>query len=75
MISDSNIYKQKSIEQWTKHPISSHVTKHTEGSKEFFDEIADFRYKIECPWLKSTSKFNQYNNKKVLEVGVGRRWD
>lgn len=71
MISDSNIYKQKSIEQWTKHPIGAHLTKYSEGTKEFFDEIADFRYKIEFSWFKSTFKFNQYKNKKVLEIGVG----
>jgi len=68
---NNNIYKQRAIEQWTKHPISAHVAKNPEGSKEFFNEIADFRYKIECPWLRPTFKFEQYQDKKVLEVGVG----
>lgn len=71
MVNDSNLYKQKAIEQWTKHPISAHIAKHPEGTKEFFEEIAEFRYKIECPWLKPTFKFEQYKDKKVLEVGVG----
>ncbi len=71
MIKYPNSYKQRTIEQWTKHPIGAHVAKNPEGSKEFFNEIADFRYKIECPWLKPTFKFEQYKDKKVLEVGVG----
>ncbi|MGC8979343.1 class I SAM-dependent methyltransferase [Caldisericum sp.] len=71
MIKDQNLYKQRAIEQWTKHPIGAHVAKHPEGSKEFFNEIADFRYKIECPWLRPTFKFEQYKDKRVLEVGVG----
>jgi len=71
MVNDSNIYKQRAVEQWTKHPIGAHVTKHSEGSREFFEEIADFHYKIECQWLKPTFKFEQYRGKKVLEVGVG----
>ncbi|MGB9680636.1 MAG: class I SAM-dependent methyltransferase [Minisyncoccia bacterium] len=71
MIKDQNLYKQRAIEQWTKHPIGAHVAKHSEGSKEFFNEIADFRYKIECPWLRPTFKFEQYKDKRVLEVGVG----
>ena len=68
---NNNIYKQRSINQWTKNPIGAETTEYPEGTKEFFDEIADFRYKIEFSWFKSTFKFNQYKNKKVLEIGVG----
>ena len=68
---NSEKYKQRSIEQWTKNPISSYITKHKEGTIEFFEEIADFRYRVECSWFKPTFKFEQYKDKKVLEIGVG----
>mgnify|MGYP001225546940 FL=1 len=66
-----NKYKQRAINQWTKNPIGTESTKYPEGSLEFFDEIAKNRYQIYAPWMKSTFKFEQYRNKKVLEVGVG----
>jgi len=66
-----NKYKQRAINQWTKNPIGAKSTKYPEGSLEFFDEIAKNRYQIYAPWMKSTFKFEQYKNKKVLEVGVG----
>ncbi len=74
MIND-NIYKQKAINQWTKHPIGFDVTKHPEGTREFFENIRKYRYEIESPWLLKTFNFNQYQGKKVLEIGVGTGTD
>ena len=74
MIND-NIYKQKAINQWTKHPIGFDVTKHPEGTREFFENIRKYRYEIESPWLLKTLNFGQYQGKKVLEIGVGTGTD
>lgn len=68
---NNNIYKQKSINQWTKYPIGSHIAKHPEGTIEFFDEIRIDRYDVHAPWMLKTFNFQQYQGKKVLEVGVG----
>jgi len=71
MEKNNNIYKQRAINQWTKNPIGKEKTICHEGSLEFFNEITKNRYKIYAPWMKNTFKFEQYKNKKVLEVGVG----
>jgi len=68
---NNNIYKQRAVDQWTKNPIGVESTKYPEGTIEFFDEIAKNRYEDYAPWMRDTFKFEQYKDKKVLEVGVG----
>jgi ubiquinone/menaquinone biosynthesis C-methylase UbiE len=68
---NNNIYKQRSINQWTKNPIGAETTEYPEGTKEFFDDIAENRYEIYAPWMKDTFKFEQCSGQKVLEIGVG----
>ncbi len=70
-MNNNGIYKQHTINQWTKNPIGAESVKCKEGTKEFFDEIAKNRYKICAPWMKKTFRFEQYKGKKVLEIGVG----
>ena len=36
---NSNLYKQQTINQWTKYPIGAEPTKYKEGTKESFDDI------------------------------------
>lgn len=71
MEKNNNIYKQRAINQWTKNPIGAENIICHEGSLEFFNKIAKNRYEIYAPWMKNTFKFEQYKNRKVLEVGVG----
>jgi len=71
MEQNNNIYKQHAVNQWTENPIGSESTKYSEGTKEFFDEIVKNRYEVYAPWMKETFKFEQYKDKKVLEIGVG----
>jgi len=71
MKQNNNIYKERAINQWTKNPIGAESTKYPEGAKEFFEEIRKDRYEVYAPWLLKTFKFEQYKNKKVLEIGVG----
>ena len=69
---DKDLYfKKRAIEQWTKNPIGSHIATHPEGTIEFFEEIRKDRYENYAPWMLETFKFEQYKDKKVLEVGVG----
>lgn len=67
----NNQYKQNAIKQWTRYPVGTGITKYPEGTKEFFDDIEKNRYKVYAPWMKDTFRFEQYKDKKVLEVGVG----
>ncbi len=67
--------KQHAINQWTKHPIGVESTEYKEGTKEFFDDIARNRYEIYASWMKNTFRFEQFKNKKVLEIGVGTGTD
>jgi ubiquinone/menaquinone biosynthesis C-methylase UbiE len=71
MIKHSNLYKQRAIEQWTKNPIGFHVAHFQEGTMDFFDEIRKDRHNNYAPWMLKTFNFEQYKNKKVLEIGVG----
>ncbi len=68
---NDSICKQHAIDQWTKSPIGVESTKYIEGTKGFFDEIIKNRYEVYAPWMKPTFKFEQYKDKKVLEIGVG----
>lgn len=68
---NSNSYKKKSIEQWSKYYIGAGISKYPEGTLGFFDEIKEYRYTKYAPWMLKTFNFEQYKGKKVLEIGVG----
>src|SRR5579859_5201019 len=66
--------KQEVQSYWDKASCGTEHTKHKKFSLSYFEEIEEFRYRTE-PEIFSFAQFTRYNNKKVLEVGVGAGTD
>ena len=59
---------------WNKNACGTVHATSEKFSKEYFDEIEDYRYKVE-PEIFSFAQFTRYHGQKVLEVGVGAGTD
>jgi ubiquinone/menaquinone biosynthesis C-methylase UbiE len=69
-------FKQRAREQWTDNPCGAHMGRPFEiGTREYFDAIEQFRYRVDAPWMIEAIGFDQFRGKKVLEVGVGTGTD
>ena len=55
---------------WNTRPCNVRHSKKEVGTKEYFDEVEKKKFFVE-PHIKSFSKFNEWNGKKVLEIGCG----
>lgn len=55
---------------WNQQSCGTQFASSEKFSRAYFDEIEEFRYKIE-PEIFSFAQFTRYNGAKVLEVGVG----
>lgn len=55
---------------WDSRPCNVRHSKKEVGTKEYFDEVENKKFFVE-PHIKSFSKFNEWNGKKVLEIGCG----
>lgn len=62
--------KDKVHDYWNKEPCGTNVAKSEKYTKEYFEEIENYRYSLE-PQIFSFAQFTRYHGKKVLEVGVG----
>lgn len=73
MIADE---KQKAREQWTRDPAGAvYGRAHEFGTREFFDEVERHRYEEYAPWMPAVMGFDQFNSKRLLEVGCGMGTD
>jgi ubiquinone/menaquinone biosynthesis C-methylase UbiE len=71
-----SLWKHRAQEQWSANPCGAHVAKEFEfGTRQYFDAIEEYRYKVYAPWMKERIGFDQYNGKRVLEVGCGTGTD
>ena len=69
-------FKQRTRDQWTANPCGAHVADGLEfGTRDYFDAIEDYRYRIESPWIKQAVGFDQYPGKRLLEIGFGTGTD
>lgn len=59
---------------WNQASCGTEFISEKKHSKEYFDAIENFRYSIE-PEIFSFAQFTRFNNKKILEVGVGAGTD
>jgi ubiquinone/menaquinone biosynthesis C-methylase UbiE len=59
---------------WEQEPCGSGVAHSTKYTKEYFDEIEEYRYSVE-PFIPQFAQFTRQRGKKVLEVGVGAGTD
>jgi ubiquinone/menaquinone biosynthesis C-methylase UbiE len=61
-------------EYWNRQSCGTGVTEAPKYSREYFDEIEEFRYRLE-PEIHGFAQFTNHTGKKVLEVGVGAGTD
>mgnify|MGYP006288299867 CR=1 FL=1 len=66
--------KEEVKQHWNKASCGTEFINEEKFSKNYFDSIENFRYKIE-PEIFSFAQFSRFHNKKVLEVGVGAGTD
>ena len=55
---------------WNDRPCNVRHSKKETGTKSYFDEVEKKKFLVE-PHIKSFSHFNEWNGKKVLEIGCG----
>ena len=55
---------------WNDRPCNVRHSKKEVGTKSYFDEVEKKKFFVE-PHIKSFSHFNEWNGKKVLEIGCG----
>ena len=55
---------------WNNRPCNVRHSNKIQGTKEYFDEVEKKKFFVE-PHIKSFSHFNEWNGKKVLEIGCG----
>lgn len=68
--------KRRAQEQWGANPCGAHVAREFAfGTREYFDAIEDYRYKVYAPWMKELIGFDRYSGKRLLEVGCGTGTD
>lgn len=56
---------------WQDKQPSQWYSKKQKGTKEYYDEVEEKRYKAYYPYIPKIAEFDKYKGKKVLEVGVG----
>src|SRR5687767_13620453 len=66
--------KDEVAKYWNKRACGTGVTAAEKFSRDYFDEIEDYRYRVE-PEIHGFAQFTRYRGQKVLEVGVGAGTD
>jgi UDPglucose 6-dehydrogenase len=67
---DNRLNIQKVYEYWNNRPCNIKHSNKEIGTKEYFEEVSERKYKVE-PHILKFANFSQYKNKSVLEVGCG----
>jgi 2-polyprenyl-3-methyl-5-hydroxy-6-metoxy-1,4-benzoquinol methylase len=60
---------------WENKAVGSQRSMADKGSIDYFNQIKEYRYGYETPFIPFVFNFNDLNNKKVLEIGVGNGID
>ena len=60
---------------WGGKPVGAQRTKSPPGSPAYFDEIREYRYGYETPFIPELFRFAEMGAKRVLEIGVGQGID
>ncbi len=74
LINDDNISNQNAKKRWNDWAVGSQRSSSIKGSKEYFEDIKQYRYGYETPFIPRLLCLN-VNNKEVLEIGVGNGID
>jgi 2-polyprenyl-3-methyl-5-hydroxy-6-metoxy-1,4-benzoquinol methylase len=68
--------KQITKNVWGTNPAGwTHAPTQEKGTKDFFETVLAKRFLEECPWLPAVVNFENYKDKKVLEIGSGAGYD
>jgi len=72
LIQDDESIKKSVQDFWNNRPCNIRHSKHTIGTKEYFDEVEQKKYLVE-PHIPDFAQFNieKWKGKKVLEIGCG----
>jgi ubiquinone/menaquinone biosynthesis C-methylase UbiE len=69
-------HKRRALEQWDANPCGAHVaSQHQFCTREYFEAIENYRYRIASPWMKEVIGFDRYGGKRLLEIGCGTGTD
>lgn len=66
--------KEQVQSYWNKASCGTEVTQKKKFSPEYFEEIENYRYRVE-PEIMAFAQFSRFRGKKILEVGVGAGTD
>ncbi len=66
--------KQQVRQYWESHPCEAKEAKHALYSREYFEDIEEYRNEV-TPDVHSFAQFTRWHGKKVLEIGVGAGTD
>ncbi len=69
-MSETDNLKQSVADYWNSQPCGTQFSDQDKYSREYFDEVEDFKYSIEGH-IFSFAQFTRFHGQKVLEVGVG----
>src|SRR5512137_250915 len=70
MEANDEALKQQVRAYWDAHPCGTQFTYLEWGSKQFFDEVAKFRYDTQ-PFMRNLMEFDNFRGKRLLEIGCG----
>jgi ubiquinone/menaquinone biosynthesis C-methylase UbiE len=73
-VAASDSLKDQVREFWNEQSCDTQVAKAARFSREYFQEIEDFRYRDQ-PFIHSFAQFTRYRGARVLEVGFGAGTD
>jgi SAM-dependent methyltransferase len=62
--------KKRVQNYWNNQPCGTEFSQRDKGSKQFFEEVENFRYSAELE-VFSFAQFTRFHGKRVLEVGIG----
>jgi len=71
---DKASLKIKVASYWNQQPCGTDITSGKRFTREYFEEIEQYRYEV-APEVFSFAQFTRYQNQKVLEIGIGAGTD
>lgn len=75
-MNESQYYKEQAKKVWGNNPAGwVHAQDIKTDTQQFFETVLQKRLTRECAWLDGIVNFNQFKNKKVLEIGSGAGYD
>jgi ubiquinone/menaquinone biosynthesis C-methylase UbiE len=68
--------KLRAREQWGQDPCGAEYDReHELGTREFFDQVEQYRYNEYAPWMPRLMGFEKFRGARLLEVGCGMGTD